>query len=105
MSGIPVVRRAAGFHDGLVNLPVGEPAFELAAHQTMDFDHLPRGIGCGELENGLGQINSDGGSILLSWFAPAHHRLEGGAMMPVKSWEGAIPSLHGTPRDKAAQRP
>ena len=88
---------AAGFHDDQVHLSVGKPAFELAARHAMGLDHLPRGIGHRKLENGLGQINGDGSSIhvglLLSWFAPAHHRLERGTMMPGKRWEESIPSL------------
>jgi hypothetical protein len=58
----PVVGRAASFHDHQADAAVDEPALELGAGEAVLFDHAPGGIGHGELEDGLGQIDAHDGS-------------------------------------------
>src|SRR6185369_11307480 len=103
----PMVGLATGFHDHQSNIPVVEPALELAAVQTKLLDNLPVVIGNSDLEYTLGQINCNGSSMhfgLLSSKTDPHphehrHRLLGDE----KTGE-SIPSINRTQRDKAAQR-
>lgn len=58
-----MVGRAAGFHDDQRYIAIREPAFELAACQSMRLDDMPLAIGHGELEDVLGKIDGHGSSI------------------------------------------
>jgi hypothetical protein len=58
-----VVGRAARFHDDQGNIPVDEPALELGSGEAVGFNEFPAGIGHGQLEHRLCQINCNGCSI------------------------------------------
>jgi len=55
--------RAAGFHDDQTDIAIPEPALELAAGQSLRFDHAPLAVGDGHLEYAFGKINGNGSSI------------------------------------------
>ncbi len=58
-----MVGRTAGFHDDQRHIAIVKPALELGAGQAVGFNDFPAGIGHGQLEHRLCQINGNGCSI------------------------------------------
>lgn len=58
-----MVSRAARFHDDQIDVTIGEPALELGTRQAVLLNDAPRGIGDGQLEDGLCKIDGNGCSI------------------------------------------